>query len=168
VPASPSAVRKIAAAAGGFCVGRRVLQFEHSGRRWKRKKHGEASVGVAELWTFAMPGSKASWVGASFRFPGWPKCGWRCSGLALPTTCNSGSACANRCPRQPRARFRKPQGQEKTESTPAARAKKTKSLSRHKNRPARDVSSQLLLAGCGLDARSPTTSAKHTPNNHLG
>jgi hypothetical protein len=111
-----------------------------------------------------MPGSKASWVCARFRFEGWPKCGWRCSGLALATTCNRGCACENRGPRQPRARFRKAQGQEKTESTPAARAKKTKSLSRHKNRPARDVSSQLLSEGCGF-RRSVATSLP--PNSHL-
>jgi len=149
VPASQSAVRKIAAQAGGYCVGRRALRFWLSGRRWKPQKHGRAIVGVGESWNFAMPGSKVSWDCASFTFEGWSKCRWRCSGLALPTTCNRGSACENRNPRQPRARFRKLQGQENTESTRAAQAKKTSSFSRHKNQPARDVSSQLQTERVG-------------------
>jgi hypothetical protein len=146
VPANQSAVRKIAAA-GGFCVWRRAPEFGLSGRRWKPQKQGQAIVGVAESWNFAMPGSKASWACARFRFEGWSKGRGRCSGLVLPTTCHRGSACANRCPQPPRASFRKPQGQEKTESTRAAQAKETKSFSRHKNQPARDVSSHLPTEG---------------------
>ena len=62
-------------------------------------------------------------------------------------TYNRGSACEKRCPRQPGARIRKLEGQEKTESTRAAQAKKAESFSRHKNQSARDVSSQLLIQG---------------------
>src|SRR6202167_6484965 len=55
----------------------------------------------------------------------------------------------------------------KTESTRAAQAKKPKSSSRHKNQPARDVSSQLLFEGCGIrrgTARAvPLSAHRDTP-----
>src|SRR6266699_1718329 len=49
----------------------------------------------------ATPGSKANWGCASFTCAAWPKCKWKCSGPASPTTCNDGSDSANCKPQPP-------------------------------------------------------------------
>jgi hypothetical protein len=126
------------------------------GKRWPVSKRRSNIARAAESWNFATPGSKASWGCGRFTCAACAMWEPNFCGPASPTTCHRGCAGVNRCPCPPRPRFRKPQGEEKTESTATAQLKKTKSFSRRKNQPARDVSSQLLFEGWGLAFPPPT------------